>query len=105
MHDHDLIRQGDRFHLIMRDIKGRDAEAAEQALDLSASLHTKFCIQVGKWLIKQKQPRRPNDRPRDSEDVLHLELDRLGVLTGLLLDLLGRAWSRVGAYIFLVAFY
>ena len=58
MHYNDLVRQCNSLHLVMSDVKSRDAKATQQTFDLSAGLDAQFRIQTGERLIKQKQTRR-----------------------------------------------
>ena len=54
VHNHDLVGEGDRFHLVVGDVQTGDAKAAQQALDLGPGLHTQLRIQVRERLIQQR---------------------------------------------------
>src|SRR5690606_23032455 len=43
-HHYDTVRQGHGLVLIVRHERARDAQAALQATDLAAHLHTQFCV-------------------------------------------------------------
>src|SRR5450830_344471 len=55
VHDHDAVRQGQRFFLVMRDVQHGDAEFALDAAQFSAHLHAQFGVQIGQRFIEQQQ--------------------------------------------------
>ena len=61
VHNDNLVSQGNRFHLVVSDVKAGDPKAMEQAFNLRASLDAQFCIEVGEWLIKEEEPRRTDN--------------------------------------------
>ena len=55
VHDHDLIRDGLGFFLIMGDHDTGDADLALNVFERSAQLFTDFGIKCAKWLIEQQK--------------------------------------------------
>ena len=58
---HDLVAQRHGLHLVMRHIDHGGVQVAVQARQLDTRLGAQCGVQVGKWLIKQKQARLAHD--------------------------------------------
>ena len=70
VHHRDLVRQGQRFALIVGDVDSRDLELALQPFELEAHAVAQLRIEVRQRLVEQQQRRFHDERARQRETLL-----------------------------------
>ena len=70
IHDRHGIGHGQRFQLIVGDVKSRDAQPLDQFAKLEAGFLAQLCIQVAERLVEQQDTRFFDDRARQGETLL-----------------------------------
>ena len=73
------VTHGHRFHLVVGDVHGGDAETALQFGDLAAGLHAQLGIQVGQRLVHQEDPGLAHDGAAHGDPLPLAPGQRLGL--------------------------
>ena len=64
------IGHGQRFELIVGDIKRGDAEALDKLAQFEPRIFPKFCIEIRQWLVEQQHFWLADERPRQGQTLL-----------------------------------
>lgn len=100
----DAVAHRHGLDLVVRDVHGGDAETALQRGDLGTGRHAELRVQVGQWLVHREHLRLTHDRAAHGDTLalaagerlrlaveVVLDVEQLGRVENLLLDLRGRA--------------